>query len=174
MKEFPTPDFPVYVYEQIIDEWYEENEDHADLFKGIFHLIFNHVVDIAFVPDLSEIAPPWNADLFPEEYDSMSTVGEARVTQVLLTPYSVTPNRRLAGTDESIVFGEYPKTVFYVTPEEFERYSVDLDGLADVVMRSCPRRVSRLRDHEVVTFAERRVVASPRLKSYHAKLLCRI
>lgn len=173
MKEFPTPDFPVYVYEQVLDERYENDESHAGLFEGIFHLVFNHVVSITFVPGVSEIAPPWSSDLFPEEYDLISTVGQARVSQILLAKYAVTPNQCLAGTDEEIIFGEYAKTIFYVTFEEFERYSVDLEGLADLINRHEPRRVSRLRDHEVVTFAERRVVASPRLKSYHAKLLCR-
>jgi hypothetical protein len=67
--------------------------------------------------------------------------------------------------------------VFYVTAAEFARYAADLTGLTEVAGRLysgrlySDRRVSELRGHEVITFIERRVVASPRLDPRHAALL---
>lgn len=62
--------------------------------------------------------------------------------------------------------------VFSVTAEEFTRYAVDLDELSEIAFaRSLEKRVSDLRRFDVVTFLQRRVVASLRLRPMDAAIL---
>jgi hypothetical protein len=174
MKVAPTADYPVQVLRQ---EW-EEPAEAAAWYAGIFTVTLNHHVDVAFVPDVSAVAPPWDDHLLPADLDEVETPGQARIATALLSPYVVTPNQARAGGDETFRWppdgSDAPQVVFYVTGEEFARYAADLDQLTGVAGgRASGPRVSELRDHPVIGFLEQRVVGSARLDPRHAFLLGR-
>jgi hypothetical protein len=105
-------------------------------------------------------------------------VEEARLASVLFSSCAVTPNADLAGTVERLTSppadGE-PALVRYVTPAEFERYLADLDRLNHVVgsLHQVTIKVDDLRDHEVIQFLEREVVAASWLRPADALVLGR-
>lgn len=172
MKVSPTADFPVRVLEQ---QW----EDGDPLYAGIFAVTLNHVVDVAFVPDLSAIAPPWEDRLLPQDLDAVKTPEQARLATVLFTSYVVTPNLDRAGTDDVFIWGvesgDDRHIVYYVTPAEFDAHAADLAVLTAVAGNPhSPPRVSELRDqHPVVRFIEERIVASAGIHPRHAVMLGR-
>jgi hypothetical protein len=174
MKVAPTADYPVQVLRQ---EW-EEPPDAAAWYAGIFTVTLNYHVDVAFVPDVSAVAPPWDDHLLPADVDEIETAQQARVATVLFSPYVVTPNEARAGGDETFRWppdgSDAAQVVYYVTGEEFARYAANLDQLTVIAGgKASEPRVSELRDHPVVGFLERRVVASARLDPRHALLLGR-
>ena len=50
-------------------------------------------MDIAFIPDLSPVATPWEELRLPEDLDAITTPEQARLATALLTPYVVTQRR---------------------------------------------------------------------------------
>jgi hypothetical protein len=175
MKVGPSANYSVGVRPQ---EWEEPNENAA-LYRGIFQVELQHHVGISFVPDVSAVAPPWDFGLLPDDIDTIATTDQARLATALFTSYVVTPNDRLAGTHERFSTPgpppehlDEPAFVFYVTADEFERYADELDRLTDIASGLHVRPlVDDLRDREVIAFIERRIVASSLLKPYHAELL---
>lgn len=168
----PTADYQVRVLRQA----WEEPAEAAALYAGIFTVTLNRGVDVAFVSDVSAVAPPWDDDLLPGSFDAIETVEQARIGTALLSDYVVTPNEARAGSEESFRWppegSGAPQVAYYVTGEEFERYTADLDELIRVASSTASSPpVSELRDHSVVGFLEHRVVASPRLDPEHARLL---
>ena len=90
-------DFRVYVR----PEMWEHDAPESQFFARIYTVTLNTHVDLPFVPDVSDVCPPWNADLVPNGEEVASEL-EACVYQVLMSPYSVTPNARLAGQEEIV------------------------------------------------------------------------
>jgi hypothetical protein len=176
MKVGPKVNYPVGVRPQ---EWDEPNEN-APLYRGVYAVALNHMVDISFVPDISAIAPPWDFGLLPDDIDTIDTADLARLATALFSSYVVTPNDRLAGTEDRISrtppddmqHVDLAGSVFYVTTEEFSRFAAELDDLTEIAGDPQPRaRVDELRDRDVIAFIERRIVASPLLKPDHAEML---
>ncbi|WP_433347195.1 hypothetical protein ACQP25_29390 [Microtetraspora malaysiensis] len=108
----------------------------------------------------------------PGDISEFTSVEQARAFDLLISPYSVTPDEARAGTEEQF---DWPfdwddpatrpcPTVFYVTPKGFARLSADLEELSDTAGRlhSFVRR-SDVTEHEVVRFIERRILDSPLL-----------
>jgi hypothetical protein len=153
MKVSPSADYYVRVRPQ---EW-EEDPRTASLYAGIFQVDLNFVVGVAFVPDLSPVAPPWDFSGLPADFDDITTSEQARLATVLTSSYVVTPNDKLAGTQEAHEQG----VIFYVSMPEFARYAEELRRLAELVgsVHSLAR-VSELRGPEVIGFIERGIVAS--------------
>jgi len=71
----------------------------------------NARIEIRFVPDVSEFAPPWDV----HEFDPAVTIEsrpEARIWAICASDYySVTPNPRLAGTAETISLLPYANDI---------------------------------------------------------------
>jgi hypothetical protein len=191
----PTSDYPVGVYRQ---ERFWSDAPTAALYMGIFWVTLNHHVDLRFVPDISNVAPPWDGHQLPP-FEELQTVQQARLFAALESEYLVTPNDALAGSEEPLPppeltdddlaslkadgidldLGDEDKdwesgTVFYVTAAEFDRYAVDLNHLAErtrqVPLRALSR-VSELRDLTVIDFLKHRVVASSLLNSWDMEWL---
>lgn len=166
-------------YVRALPQAWDEDPDDAPYFDGIYSLDLNLTVGIAFVPDVSRHAPPWSADLMSAD-QVVGTPDQARLYTAMTSRYTVTPNARLAGTDETFTWlvPEMPepvrRAVFYVTGDEFSRYTADIAALSESIggVHSFVR-VDQLRDHEVIRFVERRIVASPLLSPEHAWLLGR-
>ena len=98
MKVGPSAHYSVGVWRA---EW-EEPNDNAPLYHGIFEVQLQHSADITFVPDISSAAPPWDSRRLPDDIDTVDTVELARLAQALLSSYVVTPNDKLAGSEERI------------------------------------------------------------------------
>jgi hypothetical protein len=176
MKVSPTADYTI----RVLRQESEESGPAAPLYAGIYVVALNHLVTVAFVPDVSAAAPPWDPGRLPADLDEVTTVGQARLATALLSAYVVTPNDARAGTEETFHWpdaGGGPGVrgsgvVFYVAPAEFADYTEDLAILTGVAGRLySERRVSQLRDHPAIAFLERRVVRSPRLDPRDAALL---
>jgi hypothetical protein len=172
MKVGPSTNYSVGVWRA---EW-EEPNDNAQLYHGIFEVELQHSARVSFVPDISSVAPPWDSAMLPDDIDTIDTVVQARLAKALLSSYVVTPNDKLAGTEEQIGWRDpgpedEPAVVFYVTTEEFARDVSELDSLTDIASNLHVRPpIDDLRDREVVAFVER-IVASPLLKPRHARML---
>jgi hypothetical protein len=171
-KVSPRADYPV----KVVPESWEQEPATARFYEGIYTVVLNSTVDIAFVPDVSALAPPWR-----ELPDDVGSVEQARVASVLLARYAVTPNDRLAGREERFELpasGGYDATggvVYYVTAAEFARWSAELDRLAAQDRNSfhATRTVSALRDLDIVGFVERRVLTSPQFAERDGRMLGR-
>jgi hypothetical protein len=173
MKVGPSVD---YLVRMAREEW--EQVSGPELYAGSFTVTLQLLVRVAFVPDVSAVAPPWTDDGLPEAFDDIATAPHARVATVLLAPYSVTPNADRAGTTDVLTWpaGADGRTrvVRYVTPAEFGRFAVDLDRLTGIAGALRPRtRVSELRRYDVVGFLEREIVPAPWLQPGHAVQLGR-
>jgi hypothetical protein len=176
MKVSPKADYPI----QVILESEEQDGPDAHHFDGIYWMVLNHTVHVAFVPDLSGLAPPWDYRQLPPTIDEVTSPQQARLLTAFHARYMVTPNEPLAGTEERFegrgTGGAEARTgvVFYTTGAEFQRFQAGLADLSEIVFSPWPdETVSDLRRFEVVTFLERRVVGSAWLRPPDAAMLGR-
>lgn len=162
MKIGNPPDYFVRVGEEA-DEQYD---DVAPLYRGILSLDLNYLVSVDFVPDLTDVGPPWRGWVFGPVEDDFSTPQQARLAKLLGARYAVTPNAERAGTEDGFSWSwtdepAEPGTVFYVSPEEFDELTADLIDLAEIAGGvHSPVRHSAVADRPVVRFVESRVLAS--------------
>lgn len=176
MKPGPHADYPIQVYPQ---SW-EEDSLRAPHYQGVYSMVLNYIVEVAFVPDVSAAAPPWGGRQLPANVDEVSTPEQARLAAVLLAKYAVTPNDARAGDVECARWPPHEGPIGdgwirYVSAVEFARYAAELDRLSEIVSSRFPdKTVSDLRDYEVVRFIEREVVAAPWLQPRDAAMLGRI
>jgi hypothetical protein len=176
VKITPSADYYVGVK---LKEW--EVESFAKpLYAGIIDVLLHYAVSITFIPDLSTVAPPWDAPFDPPPLDERTPPEEVRLYEALTAIYGVTPNDPRAGTEERFVWppdGD-PRfdtsTIFFVTAAQFTRYSDDLVQLSEIAtgLRSFTR-LSALPDFDVLHFLEHRILASAWLNPRHAHSLCR-
>jgi len=174
MKVSPKVDFPI----QVIPEADEQEGPDLRQFEGIYRAVLNHTVSVTFVPDVSELAPPWDDSRLPSGVDFAENPQQARLISVLLATYAVTPNDTLAGTQERITWlppgAETGALVFYVTGAEFARFATELAELSEIVYSRMPKETaSTLRHYSVVRFLEQRVADSGLLHPYDAAILGR-
>lgn len=178
MKVTPTADYPV----QVLRQAWEEEPAVAHLYTDAFAVSLNYLVKVAFIPDVSTLAPPWEANTLTallEVPQQTMTPSQAQVFSALSASYVVTPSEQLAGRDETFRWpasgsDEDEHVVCYVEPQEYAEYAVELEALTEIVGDAYPaRRVSDLRRYPVVAFLERRLVASDRFAPRHAVLLGR-
>jgi hypothetical protein len=173
MKARPNADFPVHVRHHSP----EVVPETAHLYENVFDVRLNYEVSLRFVPDVSHLAPPWEATMLPPDVDVITEVSQARLASAMLSSYTVTPNARHAGTEERLpAFGraEWAGVVFYVAPAEFDRYQADLTALSEATSgRFAGLEVGGLRGYEVVTFIERRILDSAWLRPRDATMLGR-
>jgi hypothetical protein len=164
MKASPRADYPVSV---LAASWEKSDPGSARLYEGIYTVTLNHRVDICFVPDISDLAPPWDGRGLPADFDEIATVDQARYAGALVASYVVTPNaQRSGGVDRFRYPAHEPRAddtlVRYVDAAEFARFAADLESLTDIVGTVRPdKTVLDLRDYEVIRWIEAQVVAAP-------------
>jgi hypothetical protein len=147
-------------------------------FAGIYTVSLNSHVEISFVPDVSNECPPWSADLVPNG-DDVASEREARVYQVLMSLYSVTPNARLAGTEEPIELetGSSPPdqgAVWYLAPDDWQTLMDELENLTETAYSEVHFvRFSQIADTRLARFLESRFLPSGRLSRRHLEILHR-
>lgn len=183
MKARPTSNYPV----RMVRETDEVPDSHARIYEGIYTVVLNETVRVAFVPDVSTVAPPWDRRLLPDDLDLVSTPEQARIEMVLFSSYAVTPNARLAGEVERVPDVQAsanaegaasaqsrPTWVRYVEPAQFDRMAAELPRLFEVVLSGFRHlRVNDLMEFEVVRFLTEEIVPAPWLNPYHATMLGR-
>lgn len=178
-KVGPTRDYPVVVQPYGWDE-----PDNPVPYEGIFTVILNLTVWIAFVPDLGGAASRWDATALPEDLDDVTTPEQGRLSVALFSSYVVTPNDALAGSHERFTLPPDPLeldddpagsggVVWYVGDAEFAGFQRELAELGETYGGlHHGRPVSQLRDgYAVVRFLEREVVRRDLLRAYDAHLL---
>jgi hypothetical protein len=192
----PEVDFRV----AVSSEELEQSENESRFFRGIYTVSLNDHVRVSFVPDASESYPPWNAYLAPA-FDNLASERKMRLFQVLTSRYSVTPNARLAGTEEVVKLlprtvpsdldpweaevADWPSAgvVWYVAPQEWPVLDADLQDLPDrsiALGRSagigCPLylHISEMTGTPLARFLNDRFVASGRLAERDLRVLCRL
>lgn len=171
----PRADYPVRVRRR---QW-EEAASVADFYDGIFDVNLNSTVDIVFVPDVSSFAPPFEDADLPRDLDDVSGPDQARLAAVLFGTYVATLNAARSGTEERFTGSlddpaDAHRVVFFLAPDEFARYSAELDELSGRLGTLHPSgTVHDLRDYEVIHFLERVVFTSPAFKPADAAILGR-
>jgi hypothetical protein len=178
-------DFRIYVH----PERWEYEAPEAEFFDGIYSVALNSHVRLSFVPDVSEICPPWSRDVLPDEH--ISSERDARLVQILTTRYSVTPNARLAGTDEVIqlasgnpppgldpvgaeLSGPRYGTVWYVAPDDWQPLMDELEHLMEEAYSDVHSvRFSQIAETRLARFLEERFLPSGKLSAMHLEVLRR-
>lgn len=156
---------PSNYYVRVRSASWEEPDDVAPLYEGIYSIDLNHGMAVQFVPDVAAMAPPWSGAGLPHP-SAFTTTAQARILHVLMSSYAVTPNAARAGTEERFTWSwtdevREPTTVFYVTADEFARYAGDLEDLSEIAGGLySPIRRSDVVDRPAVRFIEDRILAS--------------
>lgn len=173
MKVSPRADYPV----RVRPHSWEADESVADLYTGIYDVTLNHSVTVAFVPDMSSFAPPFDDALLPRDLDDITTPAQARLAATLFNRYVVTPNVDRAGTQEHFPSayddpGSTTGVVFYLSPQQFADYTAELDDLISRLgALHPPETVSDLADSPVIQFIRRMVLRPPVLRPDDAAIL---
>ncbi|WP_017660516.1 hypothetical protein [Baaleninema simplex] len=183
MKPSPKSDFPVSVGEQIYEI---QQQNVQDFYQNIFWVRLNFTVEIVFIPPFDIITLSAPNPVIPNDIDGVDKEIEARLVTAFCSRHIVTPDRELAGTEfvwnrnlpknmEDDPFPEVPPGVlFYVTPEEFETFLVELSDLAEELLgRHDSRRVSTLSHLKFVQLILSRIISSQYLSKYELWLLGR-
>jgi hypothetical protein len=157
MKVNPRTDYPVRVRPLSM----EVEPSVAALYAGGYEVAFNYMVTFSFVPDLGTTAPAYDRALLPENLDEVATPEQARLEAVLFAEYAITPNDRLAGTNERLPAPPWADgwpggVVSYVRAEQFARFAIDLEALVpDLCALYSDTPISRLGGHPALDFAVR-------------------
>ncbi|MFF0493966.1 hypothetical protein ACFYTQ_33525 [Nocardia sp. NPDC004068] len=155
--------------------------DNPSFLRTAYVLGLNDRIEIGFVPDVSDIVPPWPAH---EDSDFPQSEREARVWALRVSDYSVTPNSRFAGTSEKIALlprqSAEPRdeaefgVVWFVGTSEWEGIAAEL---GDLCGRTSPFgdfiRFSKLAGTHLHRFLEERFLSSSLLASETVDVLRR-
>lgn len=154
------------------DLWDVPHEHPQTWLTDVVEVSLHQIVTVVFVPDVSELAPPWSTAVLPPPDRPARSAGEYRLSRAMQGPYIVTPNPALAGTAEQLARPDaWPGVVWYLTPADFRRRVDELMAVAAETSPFAP--VDRLRGHEVIRFIDADIVDSGRLTERHARWLGR-
>jgi hypothetical protein len=171
LKPQPQHDFPV----SVIRASDEVDPDVAPFYQGILELRLNFSVTIWFVPRYERGAH--RQIVIVTGPDEMTSEREARAASVAVASYSVTPDDALSGTEELTPRddeGLGPRVLFYVTQQEFDTFSREIESLGEALSsRFDSRKVSELGDLKVIAFLVSRLLASPHIDELDREMLGR-
>jgi hypothetical protein len=171
-------------------ETWENEGATSQFFVGVYTVALNSHVRIAFVPDVSDVCPPWREDLVPNGAE-VSSEREARLFQVLTSEYSVTPNSRLAGREEVIqlpsgnpppdldpwgaeLSGPNHGTIWYVALDDWQALADELEELTESAYSEVHFvRMSQIAGTHLAKFLVERFLSSGRLPASHLEILRR-
>ncbi|MGB0385419.1 MAG: hypothetical protein ACPGWR_11395 [Ardenticatenaceae bacterium] len=180
-------DFAVQVRDQEHDE---EEEWGAVFYRGIFSVTLNQLITILFIPSFPRTADTWPPTIL-EGVDQVQSETEARLYITESADYVVTPDPFLAGQQEVIPIPAIPPeqlaemglpfeigprqvVVFYVTDEQFARFSQELRLIEkqtywvyDYV------RVSKVNHFECIRFIQNYIIKSPYFSDDHLQTIGR-
>lgn len=130
------------VFVRVRLELAEHEPEIADFFEGIYSVIFNNVCCATFIPDFRRNTYEWFLNA-PRYGDDVSSKQEARLWKSTHCERVVTPDGSEAGKLEKILVPPHPednpifwefanKVIYYVTPEEFDVFSQELDAVSEI------------------------------------------
>jgi hypothetical protein len=167
------------------EDW---EHDGSPLFEGIYSVALNSTVDIAFVPDISDLGSPWSVALPVDVYNCQSE-REARLHLLRTTDYSVTPNASRANQVEAIPLLPHPNPfpplpdepplpehgiLWYISPEEWSALQAQLSDLfPDTRLEHEFVRLSQITGSPLGRFLEERFLPSGRLSASDLHVLRR-
>lgn len=113
----------------------DEDSSIARFFRGIFWMSLNGSVDIIFIPSFPHEQENWSLNI-TTYIDDVRSVDEARQFTAALSDYTVIPDNNRAGQQQvypkppplppSRGIGPTTGVIFYVTQQEFTRFSQEL------------------------------------------------
>ncbi|MBF6357690.1 hypothetical protein IU449_24600 [Nocardia higoensis] len=113
--------------------------DHPELLSGGYMVALNARIEIRFVPDVSEFAPPWDIHEFNPAV-AVESRPEARIWAMRTSDYSATPNPGLAGTAETVLLLPYADdlsegetdrgVVWYIDTAQWAALVLELEDLS--------------------------------------------
>lgn len=122
-------DYPVQV-------WREERNQEPEwgtFYQGIFDVTIRHLVSVMFIPSFPRTPDRWPLTKL-KKLEEITSEDEARLIMAALADYVVTSDRYLARQVDFFPMPSVKRRVlkrdmaamFYVTPEEFARFSQEL------------------------------------------------
>jgi hypothetical protein len=119
-----------------VQVWREERQvplEYAKFYKGIVDVGLMGLTHIIFVPSFPKTVENWPPRL-PDDIDIVNSCNQARLFMAGIAAWTVTPDEELAGRREFITVPPMQEmsptmdigVLFYVTPEEFARFSQEL------------------------------------------------
>lgn len=175
-------DFAVQVRHQERDE---EEEWGALFYRGIFSVTLNQLISILFIPDFPRTAETWPPTLL-EGVDKVQSESEARLYMTESADYVVTPDAGRAGQQEVIPLPAIPAlgaingieanqvVVFYVTPEQFARFSRELPLMEEQTYWVTQFvRVHKIAHFESIKFIQNCIISSPYFSHNHERIIGR-
>ena len=150
MKPVPTAEYPVRV--RPMDQ--EVGGGSAALYDGAYLVTLNGVVTVAVVPETGLPVDQWDPDALPEDFDTITEPGVARLAAAVSERYVVT-----AGDDVGVrafrTLADDPASrtgvALVVDAAEFARLSWDLGDLASFLGAVVPdTTVSALRGRPAI------------------------
>lgn len=162
-----------------VQVWREEREvplQYAKFYKGIFDVTLRGIAYITFVPAFQRPKDNWPPAL-PDDVDIVHSCNQARLFTAALADVTVTADEALAGSREFIPLPPsariepYMGVVFYVTPQEFARFSEELLYIEKnhTLWANQYVRLSKVKDFESIKFILANIV--PLKLARHAKSL---
>jgi hypothetical protein len=125
VKPQPKYDFPINVWPEAAEYVGAVREQYAD----IYSVTLNHAVSIQFVPSFQRM--PWPPEL-PVDFDTVTSLDEARRGIISLSTYSVTPDDGRRGTDEVFEGTDQQRhVVFYASNNDYASLALELSQLSD-------------------------------------------
>ncbi len=175
-------DFAVQVRHQERDE---EEEWGAPFYRGNFSVTLNQLISILFIPDFPRTAETWPPTLL-EGVDDVQSESEARLYMTESADYVVTPDAGRAGQKEVIALPAIPAlgaingieenrlVIFYVTPEQFVRFSQELPLMEEQTYWVTQFvRVHKIAHFECINFIQNCIIASPYFSNNHKRIIGR-
>ncbi|NJL86906.1 MAG: hypothetical protein HC886_14585 [Leptolyngbyaceae cyanobacterium SM1_1_3] len=143
----------------------EEDSETAALYENIFDVRLNFKISIMFIPSLYQTVRSSWVPTLPDNVDCISTELEARLITAALSNYIVTPDKELAGTEliikNDLLQGVKTSIFFYVTPEEFETFTIELSDLAERLFSiHDSRQVSEVNNLDFVKLILSKIITS--------------
>lgn len=172
MKPTPTADYPVRVRSM---QW-EVGGQSAHLYKDAYEATLNGLVSIAFVPEISVPVGAWDADLLPDDFDTIDDQQGARLAVAVGSKYVVTPVDAPQGCSRFRCLddgpGERTGVAFLVTRGTFAQFQKELYDMSTFLGAVTPDyTISTLRPRAVITFIENEIVPSDAFAPKDAHLL---
>ncbi|MGB0384333.1 MAG: hypothetical protein ACPGWR_05860 [Ardenticatenaceae bacterium] len=179
MKSGLNSDFRVQVRKQEDDE----DRQFSKFYQGIFSVNLNYLVTITFIPEFTRTGKTWFLDI-PDNVDIVHSSQEARLFTAALSDIMVTPDDSRAGQEELIPiphppppipdFGPQMGVIFYVTAEQFTRFSQELAVIEEQTFSVYGSfAVSKLEHFECVQFILNKVITSEHFSEAHLTMLGR-
>ncbi len=159
----------------------DEDPSVARFFRDIFWMTINAGVNVLFIPSFPHEEENWSLNI-ADDVEDVASLNEARQFTAALSDYTITPRVHRAGQQEVYPKppplppsrGVEPRTgvMFYVTPQEFIRFSQELAMIEEhafMLYEYLP--FEEVKGFECIQFVTDTIVRSPHFAQKHLKAI---